>query len=67
MELNTNFEELEEGVCITLYPNETNPMHKKPVRATYSNGYFFCHDSDGLEGPDYYLGDVLMYNHGYTY
>ncbi len=66
MELKTDFEKLENGRCITLYPNSDNPLHSKPVRATYSAGYFYCHGSDQADGPDYYLGDVLAYNDGYT-
>lgn len=62
----TDFEKLEDGRCITLHPNESNPLHSEPVRATYSQGYFFCHNSNPEDGPDYYLGDVLAYNEGYT-
>lgn len=62
----TNFDELNDGQKITLYPNEQNPLHKKPVRATYAGGYFFCQGTPPEQGPDYYLGDVLTYNEGYT-
>lgn len=65
-ELKTDFDKLEEGRCITLHPNDSNPLHNKPTRATYSKGYFYCHESDPMNGPDYYLGDVLAYNNGYT-
>ncbi len=64
-DLRTDFEHLEDGERITLYPNADNPLHKKPVTATYSGGYFYCDGSDLMEGPDYYLGDVLDYNDGF--
>ena len=45
---------------VKLFPNEWNPLHKKPVVLTYSNGYFY-----GNNGPDYYFGDVEDYNDGF--
>lgn len=47
---------------VMLYPKENNPIHKKPVMATYIDGYFYCEGSDISCGPDYYFGDVLIYN-----
>jgi hypothetical protein len=63
--MRTDFENIEEGTRVTLFPNERNPLHKKPVIATYAGGYFYCDGSPAAEGPDYYLGDVLAYNSGY--
>ena len=65
MELKTDFDKLKNGSFITLYPNGDNPLHSKPIMATYSDGYFYCKGSNPAEGPDYYLGDVLLYNEGY--
>ena len=65
MELKTDFDKLKNGRCITLYPKEDNPLHSKPMRATYFDGCFYCHESNPEEGADYYLGDVLLYNEGY--
>ena len=64
--MRTDFENLEDGQRIVLHPNEMNPLHKEPVTATFSGGYFFCDGSDKAAGPDYYWRDVLAYNHGFT-
>ena len=64
--MKTDFENLEDGARIRLHPNGDNPLHKKPVMATYQSGYFYCDGSDLAMGPDYYFGDVLAYNEGYT-
>lgn len=61
-----DFDNLEEGRRITLHPLDDNPIHKAPVRCTYSRGYFYCDGTDPIEGPDYYLGDVLRFNKGYS-
>ena len=63
--MRTDFDMLENGQRITLYPNAQNPLHKQPINATYSGGYFFCDGTSPMDGPDYYLGDVLAYNDGY--
>lgn len=60
-----DFESLEDGDRVTLIPNDANPLHKKPVQATYASGYFYCDGTDPIEGPDYYFGDVLRYNVGF--
>lgn len=60
MTLRTDFDALEEGQRVILYPRNDNPLHKRPVLATYAAGYFYCE-----EGPDYYLGDVLTFNEGF--
>ena len=65
MDMRTDFENLQDGDKVKLYPNENNPLHKKPVNAIYSGGYFFCEGSPTHEGPDYYMGDVLAYNNGF--
>jgi hypothetical protein len=57
-----NIDNLDEGARVKLYPNGRNPLHKKPIMATYSQGYFYCDGSDPCDGPDYYVGDVLTYN-----
>ena len=64
--MRTDFENLTDGDAITLHPNASNPLHKKPVKATYADGYFYCEGSPPEEGPDYYFGDVLQYNDGFT-
>lgn len=53
---------LNDGDRVRLYPLPTNPIHKSPVQATYSGGYFYCDGTDQTDGPDYYVGDVLTYN-----
>ena len=63
--MRTDWENLEDGARIQLYPNNTNPLHDKPVRATYQSGYFWCDGTDPMEGPDYYWRDVLVYNDGF--
>lgn len=54
--------DLNDGDRVRLHPNALNPIHKRPVEATYSRGYFYCDNTDPLDGPDYYFGDVLTYN-----
>lgn len=63
--MRTDIENLEDGQRVTLHPNETNPLHKKPVKATYQSGFFYCDGTDPTEGPDYYHRDVLRYNYGF--
>lgn len=60
--MNVSIEQLQDGDRVRLHPNSANPLHKKPVDATYSQGYFFCDDSDPANGPDYYFRDVLTFN-----
>lgn len=62
----TDFHALADGERVTLHPSERNRLHRKPVTATHSNGFFYC-DGTPLElGPDYYFGDVHEMLHGYT-
>lgn len=63
--MRTDFETLEDGTAIVLHPNEANPLHSQPIKATFSGGYFFCEGSNPMDGPDYYFGDVLAYNDGF--
>ena len=64
--MRTDFMEIENGERVTLHPSASNPLHKEPVKATFQSGYFYCDGTDPMEGPDYYLGDVMAYNDGYT-
>lgn len=64
--LREDFENLANGDRITIYPARDNPLHKKPVKATFSSGYFYCDDTPPTEGPDYYAGDILRWNEGFT-
>lgn len=57
-----DIETLEDGARVRLHPNSANPLHKKPIEATYQSGYFYCDGSDPIDGPDYYVGDVLALN-----
>ena len=60
-----DFDKISNGSRVRLFPRENNPIHKKPVNATYADGYFFCDGSKPELGADYYLGDVATYNVGY--
>lgn len=64
--MRTDFESLENGQRITLHPNSNNPLHKEPIGAFFSDGYFYCDGNDGTDGPDYYFGDVARFNEGFT-
>ncbi len=64
--MRTDVENLTNGARITLHPNEDNPLHSRDVKASFADGYFFCDGSDPMDGPDYYLGDVLQFCHGYS-
>jgi hypothetical protein len=57
-----DFFALQDDCRVRLTPNAANPIHNAPVMATYSGGYFYCDGTDPMEGPDYYVGDVLTYN-----
>ena len=63
--MDIDFENLCDGQRVRLFPNNTNPLHKRPINATYQSGYFYCDGTPPAEGPDYYLGDVLAYNDGF--
>ena len=54
--------QLSDGARVRLHPRPNNPLHKRPVDATYQGGYFYCDGSDPLDGPDYYVRDVLVFN-----
>ena len=63
--MRTDFENLSDGDVVTLHPNAINPLHKKPVTATFQGGYFYRQGTDPMEGPDYYFGNVLTFNDGF--
>lgn len=62
----TDFEALNDGDEIILHPMRDNPLHKRPVKALFAGGYFYCDGTHAEDGPDYYLGDVLRFNEGYS-
>lgn len=64
-EMRTDFENLQDGDRITLFPNSANPLHKRPKAATYSSGYFYCDGTSPIDGPDYYFTDVRAFNDGF--
>lgn len=53
---------LKDGDRVMLHPNASNPLHKRPVLASYQAGYFYCDGTDPMDGPDYYWNDVATYN-----
>lgn len=53
---------LQEGQRVRLHPTSDNPLHERPVEATYLGGYFWCDGTEREDGPDFYIGDVLRYN-----
>lgn len=63
--MRTDFDNLTDGERVRLVPRPSNPLHKRPVIATYAGGYFYCDGSPVADGPDYYLGDVLTHNEGF--
>ena len=63
--MRTDFEKLNDGDSVILYPNRDNPLHTNPVKAVYQSGYFYCNGTPAYDGPDYYFGDVLKYNDGF--
>lgn len=66
IEKNSEILSLKDGQRVRLFPNAENPLHNKPVSAMYSKGYFYVDGSDPImDGPDYYFGDVLIYNDGF--
>lgn len=67
MDIQTDLDALVDGQRVELHPLKNNPLHKKPVIATYQDGYFYCDGSDPLNGPDYYFGDVFRHNKGWKF
>lgn len=63
--MRTDFENLKDGERARLHPLPTNPLHKKPVEALFTSGYFYAFTSDPAEGPDYYMGDVATFCGGF--
>lgn len=61
----TDFHNIEEGQRVTLHPADANLIHREPVVATYSAGYFFCDGTDPECGPDYSLSDVAAFCRGW--
>jgi hypothetical protein len=64
--MDTDINSLPDGSRVTLHPNSNNPLHKKPVQAFFSGGYFYCDGTSADQGPDYYFRDVLQFNDGWT-
>lgn len=64
--MRTDIENLENGQIITIHPGPGNPLHSKPVKASFSHGYFYCAGTKPADGPDYYWADFLLYNEGFT-
>ena len=66
--MKTDFENIRDGSEIYLFPKEDNPLTLKPHRCIYQSGYYYAVIPFGNEAsPDYYHGDVWMYNEGYEY
>ena len=68
-----DFYTLEDGDWVILHPRPSNPRHHKPIRALFSGGAFYCQRSPSAEDeeadylePDYYIGNVLTHNIGFT-
>lgn len=64
--IRTDFETLKDGARIVLHPRPENPLHRYPIKALYMSGYFYCEGTPAEEGPDYYTGDVLRFNVGFS-
>jgi len=63
--MRTDYENLADGQRLILYPNDSNPLHKQPITASYAAGYFYCDGTPPMDGPDYYFGDVAAYCEGF--
>jgi hypothetical protein len=63
--MRTDIENLKDGDRVVLFPNSLNPLHKKPITASFHDGYFYCESSHAEDGPDYYWRDVLEFNEGF--
>ena len=64
--IRTDFDAIPDGATIILHPREANPLHRAPVEATHSIGFFYCKGSDPTDGPDYWVGDVRMFCDGWS-
>lgn len=64
--LRRDFQSLEDGARVVLYPDDTNPLHREPVKAIFQGGYFFCDGSTAEEGPDYSLKEAAQYTRGFA-
>jgi len=63
--MRTDFDNIEDGQSVTLFPRSDNPLHKKPQRVMFQSGYFYSETPGDEPGPDYYLGDVFTFNEGW--
>jgi hypothetical protein len=63
--MRTDFENIPDNARVMLYPYSDNPLYKTNHKALFSNGYFYCDLSNPAYGPDYYFGDIHVYNEGY--
>ena len=61
----TDFEQIESGDRVILYPAKNNPLHNKPVKALFLDGYYYCDGSDPDFCPDYHFRDVWVFCNGY--
>ena len=61
--MRTDFENLQDGQEITLYPSELNPITRSRHRVIHQNGYYFI---EGEHEPAYYFGDVAEFNNGFN-
>ena len=48
--IRTDFDAIPDGATIILHPREANPLHRAPVEATHSIGFFYCNGSEDLPG-----------------
>ena len=64
--MRTDWENLEDGDSIMIYPNEDNPLIRKQAEVYFASGYFYVKGPKKWgEGPDFYFGDVARYNVGF--
>ena len=64
--MRTDFENLQDGQRVRLFPRPNNSLHKAPTVLTFDGRDFWSDDPKQVaKGPDYYLGDVLTFCEGF--
>ena len=62
--MRNDWENIKDGDRLVIYPNSENPLYKKAGNFFFTDGCYF-HETNYVEGPDYYFRDVARYNHGF--
>lgn len=63
--MEANFSRVCSGQRVLLHPKSDNPFHRKPVKAVFLEGSYFCEDREERGQPDYSNLNVGLYFDGW--